>query len=152
MRANLRVNLKYLIVAVALVSLNALAQQSTPGSTQPQVQDGKDTSAKHKFSQLFMAAGAAGDGTPLDIRTFETPDGIKLTTVHGQFSTPEAASAELHRRMAEASKIVEQGSRTAFGLPIGERVVAIIAPMKKLPERPTVLLTDGSDFYQISST
>jgi len=130
--------------------LQALASQQPAHSKDQEAICGSPNSCKHEFHETLMGLGQAGDGTLLDVRTFETNSGVKLTTVHGHFASSSAATAELQRRTSKASKIIEKGEHTAFGLSVGQRVVAITSPLGA-KERAAVLLTEGTEFYEIIS-
>jgi hypothetical protein len=131
--------------------LQALASQQPAHSKDQEAICGSPNSCKHEFHETLMGLGQAGDGTLLDVRTFETNSGVKLTTVHGHFASSSAATAELQRRTSKASKILEKGERKAYGLSVGQRVVAITSPLEGAAERATVFLTEGPEFYEIIS-
>jgi hypothetical protein len=120
--------------------------------TQNQESRQRASEGSEQYSMLALANGRAGDGTVLSMRVYEGRGGIKVTIAHGHFKSRAAAKVELDRQVKHEGKILERASRTdAFGKVIGERVVAQLSATDSLPERFAVLLTDGLDYYEVSS-
>jgi hypothetical protein len=105
---------------------------------------------KECFEAVAMGDGIAGDGTTrLAINTYRSSGDTIVTSVHGHFVSSEAAIAELQRRMKEATKTVEQGSRKE---PMaGQRAVVFFPATEIFPERAAILLTHDKDYYEIIS-
>jgi hypothetical protein len=111
-----------------------------------------DVLTERTYTLLGLGNGPAGDGTELSVRVYASSEGANVTTVHGHFKSKAAAKAELERRLKQAAKVLEHASRVdSSGKAVGERAIARFAATKSIPDHFAVLLTDGYDFFAISS-
>jgi hypothetical protein len=135
-----------------------------PGSTsaQARTEDKNDRLPASQRGEVFpkpidslvgLANGSAGDGTELSISVYVTSEGTQVNTVHGHFKSKAAAKAELERQLKQEDKIVERAPRkTPLGKVVGERVIVRFAATQGQPNYSAVLLTDGRDYYEITSS
>jgi hypothetical protein len=72
---------------------------------------------------------------------------------HGEFSSAEAAKDELRDELEHMTgAVLERGPRQVFGFVYGERALVHYPATKFQPEHADLLLTDGKQFYSISSS
>jgi hypothetical protein len=106
-----------------------------------------------KYTLIMVANGPAGDGTELSISVYVTPEGTHVNTVHGRFKSKAAAKAELERQLKQDDRIVERAARkNPLGKVVGERVIVRFAATQARPDYSAVLLTDGRDYYEVTSS
>lgn len=92
------------------------------------------------------------DGVHLAIATFEASDGTKVTEVHNEFVSPDRARQYFEKALRRAKGIVNRAKKKdKKGQIVGERA-EVTFDSEREKTIPAVLWTDGSHFYQISST
>jgi hypothetical protein len=132
-----------------------LSAQSGPESKNARTaaSQNKDILAAPAYTVRWLANGPAGDGTQLSVRVYMSSEGTEVTTAHGHFKSRAAAKAELERQTKQDGKILERVSRiNSSGTVVGERAIVRLAATKLLPEHSSIFLTDGRDYYEISSS
>jgi len=93
----------------------------------------------------FHTAGSSD--AHLGFTNFDASDGVKLIAMDGRFRSPEEAKRYLDWRVARASKILTEGTKTdSKGKPVGYRAVLLLAPDHI---ESAVIWTSGPVFHQI---
>lgn len=107
---------------------------------------------KEIYRLVSMASGKASDDTDLDIKVYRSSDGTGVTTVHGRFSSPEKANAELQHEIKQATRVIEKGTKGGrFGGVVGQRAVLVVTGDVSREEATQVVWTNGSHLYKIKS-
>ena len=88
----------------------------------------------------------------LAITNYLASDGVGLTVIHNQFPSPATAQEYFEKVLAKALKVSERGDKKdKTGKVVGKRARAIVPTGKPDKPFPAILLTYGSDFYEIES-
>ncbi len=112
-----------------------------------------DSDQSHEAFKLdIMCNGRFSDGTMMGCRTYEDSNGTKVFMEYGTFDSAEKAKAEMQRSLRGAKKIIEQQRKTSLRQVIGERVVAMFVNYRTHEKYAAIILTRGSDYFQIQSS
>jgi hypothetical protein len=144
---NFRISIGSLVLACGLTGF---------ATSQPAAQNGKNPASnpsdqREEFDLHLMAGEKAEDGTMLQSRIYEGSYGHRVTVVHGEFSSYEAAKAHLRYQMKQAEHVFDFHPRTNVELGPGERAVVLFPMTGSIPKCAAVLLTEGPHYYEIVS-
>ena len=124
--------------------------QKTPSG---EVQPGTAKQNVHdKLKSVWAGNGRASDGTFLELNSYATSDGTRLSISRATFSSPSAAQKELNLWGKQATKIIERGvTKNSSGQAVGLRLRGKFPPPKPHEENNGILWTEGKEFFWVSS-
>lgn len=141
-------SIRFAIVAVAITCLDYGTAQSHDKDTT----NGSPSKQEQKWKMTAMGELGAHDGSSLSLRSYTKKDGKTVTIVHGDFSSDAEAIEELNHAVKAANKIVDRQSlKDDNGKTVGERILAVFMQNEPKEELQSVLWTEGSTFWDVSS-
>lgn len=105
-----------------------------------------------EFKDLQGGRAKTRDGTPFSYHLYKSSDGVGVTTIVENHSSPASAQKALRKKLRTAIKIIERGPRTEDqAKEKGERAVFTFPLPGSNKEQAAVLWTDGQQLYHIES-
>ena len=105
-----------------------------------------------EFKDLQGGRAKTPEGVPFSYHLYKSSDGIAVTTIIENHSSPASAQRALRNKLRTAIKIIERGPRTETQAEEkGERAVFSFAAPVSRKIQAAVIWTDGQQLYRIES-